>query len=327
MSTCLVTGAAGFIGSHLAERLARDGHHVIGVDCFTDYYPRIYKQSNLETVLASPRFQLREVDLLRVDLAGLLDGVDYIFHEAAQAGVRACWGDNFQVYVDNNILATQKLLEACRQNKPKKLIYASTSSIYGHAESDATPETAMPRPISPYGVSKLAGEHLCQLYAANFQVPILILRYFTVYGPRQRPDMAFHIFVKAMLQNQEISIFGDGNQSRDFTYIEDAVEANVLAMQSDATGEIFNVGGGSRVTMNETLTLLQEIAGVGPLIRYREKLKGEALRTAADISKAAKILGYAPRHGLRDGLTKEVDWLRNWYHNHSFQPGQAALLQ
>lgn len=327
MSTCLVTGAAGFIGSHLAERLVRDGHDVIGVDCFTDYYPRVYKQSNLETVLASPRFQLREVDLLQVDLVQLLDGIDYIFHEAAQAGVRACWGDNFQVYVDNNILATQRLLEACRQSKPKKLIYASTSSIYGHAESDSTPETAMPRPISPYGVSKLAGEHLCRLYAANFQIPILILRYFTVYGPRQRPDMAFHIFVKAMLQKQEISIFGDGNQSRDFTYIDDAVEANILAMQSDVTGETFNIGGGSRVTMNETLALLQEIAGVKPPVRYREKLKGEALRTAADISKAAKILRYEPKHGLRGGLTKEVDWLRNWYHNHSFQPEQAALIQ
>src|SRR3990172_3831340 len=242
--TCLVTGVAGFVGSHLAERLIRDGHFVIGVDCFSDYYPRWMKENNLAQLRRDARFHFIEADLLELDLAALLRGesssirqramgdnarwdagdghVDYVFHLAAQAGVRESWGRNFDIYVRSNILTTQRLLEAAKELPLMKLVYASSSSVYGDAEAFPTSEDVTPHPVSPYGVTKLAGEHLCLLYWRNYGVPAVGLRYFTVYGPRQRPDMAFHRFIRAILEGMEIPVYGDGEQTRDFTYVDDA---------------------------------------------------------------------------------------------------------
>ena len=306
---CLVTGVAGFVGLHLAESLTRKGYEVIGVDCFTDYYPRNIKEANLTTLLANKLFTLVEANLLDVDLIDLLDGVDYVFHEAAQAGVRASWGDDFQVYTKNNVLATQRLLEAAKDTEIKKFVYASSSSIYGDAQLYPTTEDMTPEPISPYGVTKLAGEHLCMLYWKNFRVPIIALRYFTVYGPRQRPDMAFSKFIKAILEENEITIYGDGEQTRDFTFVSDAVEANLLAMKSDVAGEVFNIGGGSRITVNGVVKLLEEIIGNDTKIKYIDKQKGDVKHTAADITKARQELGYEPNVKLRKGLKLQVEWM------------------
>jgi UDP-glucose 4-epimerase len=306
---CLVTGVAGFIGSHLAERLIKEGHQVVGIDCFTDYYPREIKERNIEKLRSSEGFTFIEANLLDVNLPEMLRGLDYIFHQAAQAGVRASWGTNFEVYTLNNVLTTQKLLEAAKEAPIKLFVYASSSSVYGDAETFPTPETANPKPISPYGVTKLAGEHLCYLYWKNFGVPFISLRYFTVYGPRQRPDMAFHRFIKAMLKGKEIIVYGDGKQTRDFTYIDDAVEANLLAMRSEAIGEVFNIDGGSRITINEAIRLLEGIMGKRARVRYVERQKGDVRHTAADITKAKKMLGYEPKVRIEEGLRREVEWL------------------
>jgi len=307
LSVCLVSGVAGFIGSYLAERLIKEGHQVIGVDCFTDYYPRIYKERNLENLLECEHFKFYEANLIDIDLVRLLGDIDYVFHEAAQAGVRASWGKNFQIYTENNVLATQRLLEAAKEVELKKFVYASSSSVYGDAETFPTSEEVTSRPISPYGVTKLAGEHLCHLYYKNFGVPVVILRYFTVYGPRQRPDMAFHKFIKAMLKGDEIVVYGDGNQTRDFTFVDDVVEANILAMDADVVGEVFNIGGGSRVSVNQTIEMLKEIIDSNVEIKYIKAQKGDVRHTAADISKARESLGYEPKVRLMDGLCKEVE--------------------
>lgn len=307
----VVTGVAGFIGSHLAERLLKEGQEVVGIDCFTDYYPRAYKERNLELLLADRCFNFYEANLIDMDLVGLLEDVDYVFHEAAQAGVRASWGENFRVYVENNVLATQRLLEVAKEVKLKKFVYASSSSVYGDAETYPTSEQVEPEPISPYGVTKLAGEHLCQLYFTNYQLPVTILRYFSVYGPRQRPDMAFHKFIKAMLNGEEIVVYGDGEQTRDFTFVDDIVDANILAMEADAVGEVFNIGGGSRVTVNQTIRMLEEIVGDDADVRYVESQRGDVRHTAANISKAERFLGYKPRVRIDEGLYQETHWLRD----------------
>lgn len=282
---------------------------MVGIDCFTDYYPREIKERNIEKLRSSEGFTFIEANLLDVNLPEMLRGLDYIFHQAAQAGVRASWGTNFEVYTLNNVLTTQKLLEAAKEAPIKLFVYASSSSVYGDAETFPTPETANPKPISPYGVTKLAGEHLCYLYWKNFGVPFISLRYFTVYGPRQRPDMAFHRFIKAMLKGKEIIVYGDGKQTRDFTYIDDAVEANLLAMRSEAIGEVFNIGGGSRITINEAIRLLEGIMGKRARVRYVERQKGDVRHTAADITKARKMLGYEPKVRIEEGLRREVEWL------------------
>ncbi len=311
MARCLVTGAAGFIGSHLSQRLLADGHRVIGVDCFTDYYAREIKERNLQASVSAQDFEFIEADLLDVDLAGLLRDVDYVFHEAAQAGVRASWGTDFEIYARNNVLATQKLLEAAKAANLRRLVYASSSSVYGDAETYPTSEGVTPRPVSPYGVTKLAGEHLCHLYWKNFRVPVVILRYFTVYGPRQRPDMAFSKFISAMLEGSEITIYGDGQQTRDYTFVSDIVGANLLAMRADVVGEVFNIGGGSRVTVNEIITMLGEIVGDHATIRYIEEQKGDVKHTAADIRKAQERLGYQPAMTVQQGLELQTKWIRD----------------
>lgn len=307
----LVTGVAGFIGSHLAEKLLGAGHEVVGVDCFTDYYPRKIKESNLVKLLDNKSFVFHEDDLLRMDLSALLKDSDVVFHEAAQAGVRASWGSSFKIYTENNVRATQCLLEAAIEVNLKKFIYASSSSIYGDAESFPTNEETKPRPISPYGVTKLAGEHLCNLYYKNYGVPAVCLRYFTVYGPRQRPDMAFNKFIKAVLNDKEIVIYGDGKQTRDFTYIDDIVDANLSAMDAQVVGEVLNIGGGSRITVNDTIRIIEKATGKQAKLKYIEKQKGDVCHTGADISRAGRLLGYRPAYDLEKGIANEVDWIKN----------------
>ncbi|MCD6320353.1 MAG: GDP-mannose 4,6-dehydratase [Candidatus Desulfofervidaceae bacterium] len=310
---CLVTGVAGFIGSHLAEALLAQGHSVIGVDCFTDYYAREYKERNIIKLREKKGFQLIEADLLNLNLAALLKQIDWVFHLAAQAGVRASWGTSFEIYTHNNILATQKLLEASKEADLKGFIYASSSSVYGDTKQFPTPERSYLQPLSPYGVTKLAGEHLCYLYYKNFGVPTVALRYFTVYGPRQRPDMAFHRFLKAALMGGEIEIYGDGQQSRDFTYISDIVTAHLLAMEQFYPGEVFNIGGGSQTVLKTALDLLPQITGKEVKITYKPVQKGDVRHTAADITKAQRMLGYQPRVKLPEGLEAEWQWIKEIY--------------
>jgi len=310
----IVTGCAGFIGSHLSERLLDIGHEVIGIDCFTDYYSRKQKEENISEFINHEGFTFIEDDILNINLEKLIDDVDYIFHQAAQPGVRFSWGENFEIYTRNNILATQKILEACRKHKIKKLIYASSSSVYGNIKSLPMKETDTPKPISPYGVSKLAAEHLCYLYYKNYNVPSISLRYFTVYGPRQRPDMAFYRFISAILKGDEIEIYGDGNQTRDFTFISDIIDANILAMNSEINNaEVFNIGGGSRKTLNDIVKIIEDIIGKKVRVRYVEKQKGDVRHTYADISRANEELGYKPKTGIKNGLEREIEWLRTIY--------------
>ena len=305
---CLVTGAAGFIGSHLSERLLDLGHEVVGVDRFSDYYPRSYKDHNLERLRDEPRFRLVTDDLAAADLAPLLDGITVVFHQAAQAGVRASWGRSFESYVRDNVLATQRLLEAARDHATvRKVVCASSSSVYGDAHALPMLESSPTRPYSPYGVTKLAAEHLAELYRRNFGLPTASLRYFTVYGPRQRPDMAFHKFIEATLDGRPIDVFGDGTQTRDFTFISDIVEANILAAADEVLG-VFNIGGGSRVTLRDVLVTLADVAGeVRTTERPREA--GDVLDTWADVS-AAAAFGYTPQVSLRDGLAAQTAWHR-----------------
>ncbi|MEA3408110.1 MAG: GDP-mannose 4,6-dehydratase [Chloroflexota bacterium] len=309
--TCLVTGVAGFIGSHLAERLVDEGYRVIGVDCFTDYYAREIKEHNLSALRRAPTFDFVEAQLGEMDLDALLGAVSYVFHQAAQAGVRASWGQSFAAYTDLNILTTQKLLEAARQAKRlKKFVYASSSSVYGDSEDLPLRETSLLKPISPYGVSKLAGEHLARLYAKNFGVPTVSLRYFTVYGPRQRPDMAFHKFLRAIYAGDTIEIYGDGEQTRDFTFVSDAVQANVLAMDRGQAGSYFNIGGGSRVTLNHCLELLGRVTGRELHTLHVESKPGDVRHTWADTTAAEEVLGFQPRVSLEEGLERENAWFR-----------------
>ncbi|MFW6237927.1 MAG: NAD-dependent epimerase/dehydratase family protein [Halanaerobiales bacterium] len=310
----LVTGVAGFIGSHLAERLLNQGHEVIGIDCFTDYYAREIKEHNLDNVREHEKFIFMEKNILNLNLNLLLVDTDVIFHQAAQAGVRNSWGKSFEIYDDNNILATQKLLEAARKADIKKFVYASSSSVYGDVEELPMTEDSRLKPVSPYGVSKLAGENLCYLYWKNFLVPTVSLRYFTVFGERQRPDMAFHIFMKSILQGEPITIFGDGKQSRNFTHVDDVVKANIQAAVSDVEGEILNIGGdGERIELNEAISIIEDIMGSKAEKKYQSMADGDVRHTAADCSRARELLDYDPVVGFREGLEREAAWIREIY--------------
>ena len=310
---CLVTGVAGFIGSHLAEALLKQGHQVTGIDCFTDYYSKELKKINLTNLKQNKNFNFKEADLFDLDLPLILKQTDWVFHLAAQAGVRASWGKNFEIYTQNNILATQKLLEASKDAKLKGFIYASSSSVYGDIHTLPTPEMVYLQPVSPYGVTKLAGEHLCYLYHKNFGIPTVALRYFTVYGPRQRPDMAFHRFLKAALLGEPIEIYGDGEQTRDFTYISDIINVHLTVMDHFHPGEVFNIGGGTQTSLKTALALISEITGHEIKIIYKSRQKGDVRHTAADITKAKNILGYKPQVGLSDGLEAEWKWIQTTY--------------
>lgn len=313
MKTCLVTGVAGFIGSHLAERLLAEGYRVVGIDAFTDFYPRALKEANLAHLQGRAAFLFVEGDLLTLDLSVLLaeQRVTFVFHHAAQAGVRSSWGSSFEHYTRSNVLATQRLLEACRAVPLERFIYASSSSIYGDASSLPTSEDAVPQPISPYGVTKLAGEHLCRLYWRTAGIPTVSLRYFTVYGPRQRPDMAFYRFIQALLCNEEIPLYGDGEQTRDFTFVGDAVEANLLAARYGAGGQVFNIGGGSRVSINQVIGLLEQIIGRPARIRRLAQQPGDVRHTAAETSRARRVLHWRPQVSLEQGLVAQVAWQRD----------------
>jgi len=305
----LVTGVAGFIGSHLAGTLLDRGAAVTGVDCFTDYYPRPIKEANLATVAAHDRFRFVETSIQDADLDALLDDVTHVFHLAAQAGVRKSWGRDFQIYTTNNVDATQVLLESVVGRPIEKLVYASSSSVYGDDAPIPMHEQALPRPLSPYGVTKLAAEQLCHLYAANHGVPATAVRYFTVYGPRQRPDMGFHRFLKAAINGSPITVYGDGEQTRDFTFVGDAVAATVLAGARGVPGRAYNIGGGSRVSINHVLDLIAEISGRPIDIRREPSQKGDMRDTYADTSLARADLGFSPTTSLKDGLTAEYHWL------------------
>ena len=315
MSIHIVTGVAGFIGSHLAEALLQQGVKVIGIDHLNNYYNPQLKYNNLVQLEQYPNFKFIQADIQELNWQDLLISVDVVYHQAAQAGVRASWGEGFQNYTARNINATQIILEAAKQTQSlQRFVYASSSSIYGNAVTMPTPETLCPQPVSPYGITKLAGERLCWLYQHNFGVPVTALRYFTVYGPRQRPDMAFHKFFKAAIAGDAIEIYGDGQQTRDYTFVRDIVAANLAASQvPEAVGEVFNIGGGSRVTLIELLEIMEEVMR-RPIKRNNlSNAVGDARHTSADISKAQQILGYVPQVSLQEGLTQEWHWVKDLY--------------
>jgi UDP-glucose 4-epimerase len=305
----LVTGAAGFIGSTLAARLIASGAEVTGLDAFTDFYSRELKERNLAPLTGSPNFQFVEGRLQDMPIEPHLDGVTHVFHLAAQAGVRASWGDDFRAYTSHNVDATQRLLEAVKERPLAKFVYASSSSVYGDAVSIPMREDAFVQPISPYGVTKLAAEHLCQLYQLSYGVPAVSLRYFTVYGPKQRPDMGFHRFIRAALLGLPVTLYGDGQQSRDFTYVDDAVAATMAAGDRGRPGVVYNIGGGSRVTINDVLDLIGRLTGQPLGIKRQTAEKGDMRDTFADTTRAQQDLGFRPSWTLEQGLKNECEWL------------------
>jgi nucleoside-diphosphate-sugar epimerase len=305
----VVTGAAGFIGSHVAAAALEAGHDVLGVDCLTDYYDPEVKRANLQRLAQHGRFEAAYVDLRSGDLVPLIDGADTVHHLAGQPGVRLSWSTGFDVYVGHNITATQRLLEAARQARVGRLVYASSSSVYGNAARYPTLESDLPAPHSPYGVTKLAGEHLCSLYAANWGVPTTVLRYFTVYGPGQRPDMGLHRFIAAALSGEPVPLYGDGEQVRDFTYVEDVVRANLAAATADLpAGTVINVSGGGSVTVNALLALLSEVSGRDLAVNRLPDQAGDVRRTGGSTERAQQLLGWVPKVGVAQGLRAQFDW-------------------
>jgi UDP-glucose 4-epimerase len=305
----LITGVAGFIGSTLAEHLLRQGASVVGLDCFTDYYPREQKERNLRTALGHPGFRFVESRIQDAPLPDLLDGATHVFHLAAQAGVRKSWGRDFSTYTVNNIEATQMLLETVRERSLQRFVYASSSSVYGDEGTIPMREDALPRPVSPYGVTKLAAEQLCYLYHVNYGVPTVAMRYFTVYGPRQRPDMAFRKFLEAARDGRAVTIYGDGEQTRDFTFVADAVAATATAGVRGVPGRAYNIGGGSRVSVNDVLGLLGRVTGRALVVQREAAQKGDMRDTYADTTLARRELDFEPRVALEDGLAAEWAWL------------------
>jgi UDP-glucuronate 4-epimerase len=305
VSRYLVTGCAGFVGSHLAEALLARGDEVVGVDAFTDYYPREAKEANLERARAHQGFTFVEHDLADGELEPLVEGADGVFHLAAQPGVRGSWGGTFAIYVRENILATQRLFEAAARAQVG-IVMASSSSVYGNAEEYPTREDTSPRPVSPYGVSKLACESLAQTYAECFGLDVVSLRYFTVYGPRQRPDMAFSRIISALLGDLPFRLFGTGEQSRDFTYVDDAVAATMAAMNGRRGSRVYNVGGGSETTLAEVVALCEGLVGRRLNLRQEPAAAGDVRRTAADTSLIRDELGWSPRTSLEEGLAAQL---------------------
>ena len=308
----VVTGVAGFIGSHLAEKLLEKNFNVIGIDCFTDYYSKETKKNNLQSLQNNENFEFVEQDIMKADLISILKKSKFLFHQAAQPGVRASWGSQFQTYVKDNILATQKILESAKEtNTLKKIIMASSSSIYGEQEGIMKENETIPKPVSPYGATKLASENLGIIYATNYNLPITSLRYFTVYGPRQRPDMAFFRFIKSNLNEEDITIFGDGNQVRDFTFVSDIVNANISTMKSETHGNVLNIGGNKTYSIIEVLSKIEEITGLKNKLIFTSKQKGDVKRTEADIANAKQIISYSPIISLDEGLKKQISWIKD----------------
>ena len=315
----LVTGCAGFIGSTLCDRLLEAGHEVVGIDCFSDYYDPALKRENLRGALAHPSFRLVEGDLNELELTERVADRQVVFHLAAQAGVRASWGQEFGVYLQANIAATQLLLEALKDLPRggegfRRLVYSSSSSVYGDQPHYPVTEDVDKHPFSPYGVTKLAAEHLCELYAANWGLPASSLRYFTVYGPRQRPDMAFRKFMEAAARGEVWRIYGDGRQSRDFTYVDDAVDANLLAAADASSYGAYNIGGGERIDLLSALRILREKViehGIAPSVTmvHEDPVKGDVRHTGADPSRARERLGFSASIPLREGLDRMARWM------------------
>jgi UDP-glucuronate 4-epimerase len=308
MTVAVVTGCAGFIGSHLAEECLDRGDRVVGIDVLTDYYDVGQKRANLAHLLAHPRFEFHERDLLD-GFDEFAEGVDVVYHQAGQPGVRASWREQFDEYLARNIAATQRVLEACLLHGVRRVVYASSSSVYGNAEQYPVNERALPQPFSPYGVTKLAGEHLCSLYAANFGLSVVSLRYFTVYGPRQRPDMAAHRLFEAALTGVAFPLFGTGEQVRDFTFVGDAVRANLMAADADLDpGLVFNIAGGGECSMLQHIALVEEVSGCPVPIDPRPGESGDVRRTGGSTTAARKLLGWKPEVPLRLGLERQYEW-------------------
>jgi len=307
MQTYVVTGAAGFIGSHVCDRLLADGHAVIGVDCFTDYYARDVKEDNLRGAAVNPGFRLVEADLRTADLGPIVAGADGVVHEAAMGGLLRSW-TAFDAYLSCNVLATQRLLDALRDNGGPPLVHVSTSSVYGRDSSGAEDRPTAPQ--SPYGVTKLAAEHLVRAYGSQFGVPFTILRYFSIYGPRQRPDMGYHVFLERILAGQPVTLFGDGGQSRGNTYVADCVEATVRALAHGPTGEAFNIGGGEAITARQAIDLIGRLVGRAPVVQHAPERPGEQRTALADTRKARAAFGWEPTTGIEAGLRAQVDWQR-----------------
>lgn len=305
----VVTGAAGFVGSNLTTRLLDVGARVTGVDCFTDYYARALKEKNVKRFRDHPRCRFVETEIATANWTELLTDVTHVFHLAAQAGVRHSWGADFAIYTTCNVDATQILLEACVGRSLERFVYASSSSVYGDGVAIPMREDARPQPVSPYGVTKLAAEHLCQLYFVNHEVPTVSLRYFTVYGPCQRPDMAFNRFLRAIQNGQPITLYGDGEQTRDFTFIDDAVSATIAAGNRGNSGRVYNIGGGARVSMNHVLDLMATVTGQVPIIARQPLQKGDMRDTYADATLAKQDLGFTPAVELEDGIRSEHEWI------------------
>jgi len=308
MANVLVTGAAGFIGSHLSERCLAQGHRVRGIDSFTSYYDPEIKRANLTPVEGDPGWSFLEQDLADCDLASVLDGIEIVFHLAAQPGVRASWGQTFGAYVDSNVTALQRLLEASRRAAIDRFVFASSSSVYGDARRLPADEDTPIKPLSPYGATKALGEHLCSIYHRSYSLPIVVLRYFTVYGPRQRPDMAFSKLIRAAITGEEIVIYGDGHQTRDFTFISDTVDGTLAAAKSGDPGATYNLGGGSRTSMNEVLDMIADVTGADLKVRRVAAQLGDARDTAADSSRARAAIGFVPSRSLYEGLREQADW-------------------
>jgi UDP-glucuronate 4-epimerase len=309
-SRVVVTGVAGFIGSHLAEALLAEGHEVVGVDAFTPSYPQADKQANLVGLVDHERFHLVRGDLTELDLDPWLQQAAAVFHQAAEPGVRTSWGPNFPRYVRHNLLATQRLLEACVRVGVPRVVAASSSSVYGDAPVHPTTEESPTRPVSPYGVTKLGSEHLCLAYAnpAVSSMEVVVLRYFTVFGPRQRPDMGFYRFLAAAQADRPITVYGDGRQTRDFTFVSDVVRANLLAMVAPHTG-ILNIASGRQVALVEVLDLIAGITGRRLRIRHQPAQPGDARHTGADIASAKALLGWWPEVDLPIGLAAQAEWM------------------
>lgn len=308
--TALVTGAAGFVGSHLAERAHEAGYDVIAVDNLTPYYEPSLKKENAEALIACG-IRFIEADLLELDLDELLADVDVVFHQAGQPGVRASWAQGFEDYIDANIRLTQKLLEASRHAGLRRFVYASSSSVYGHARSYPVRESVLPRPYSPYGVTKLAAEQLCSLYAANWSLPTVSLRYFTVYGPRQRPDMAFRRLIDAALGGDPFPLMGDGKQVRDFTYVDDVVGANLAAAEHDVNpGDVVNIAGGSTISLLEVIEMVESVAGSKVELKRLPAQPGDVRKTSGATGKADSLLGWSPSTDLHSGIASQVAWQR-----------------
>lgn len=305
----VVTGAAGFIGSTLSDRLRAAGHRVVGIDGFVDNYAEARKRSHLSGLLADPGFELVEGMLESLDLQSMFAGVDVVFHLAALPGVRSSWGRSFEAYSSHNVYATQRVLEAALHAGVRRVVFASSSSVYGDTREVPMHEEAREMPHSPYGVTKLAAEHLARLYHRNFGLDTVSLRFFTVYGPRQRPDMAIQRFLTAARDGTPIEMYGDGSQRRDFTYVADTVETTARAAESGRAGAVYNVGGGTTVTLAELIEAVESVTGRRLAVNRRDSQRGDVGQTQADTRRAAADLGFVPSVPLQEGLRRHWEWL------------------